>query len=58
MQLYSVNDYIVIMEQLTQVVTIRLKSDEYEVLHRQAQEQNKPVAWMIRETIRKGLAAN
>lgn len=53
-----VNDYIVIMEQLTQVVTIRLKSDEYEMLHRQAAEQNKPVAWMIRETIRKGLATN
>lgn len=46
------------MEQLTQVVTIRLKSDEYELLHQQATEQNKPVAWLIRETIRKGLAAN
>lgn len=46
------------MEQLTQVVTIRLKADEYELLHQQAAEQKKPVAWMIRETLRKGLATN
>lgn len=44
------------MEQLTKVITIRLTADEYQLLNQCAMDQQRTIAWIAREKIRKGLA--
>lgn len=45
------------MEQLTKQVLIRINEADYELLVAQAKEQRRSVAWIARETLKKGMAA-
>ena len=47
-----------IMEQLTEQVTIRVTAEDVELLKTMATEQKRSVAWIARECMRQGLAAS
>lgn len=43
------------MEQLTEQVTMRVSPEDIELLKSVAKEQKRSVAWVARESMRKGL---
>ena len=47
-----------IMEQLTEQVTIRVTPEDVELLRTKAAEQKRSVAWIARECLRQGLTAS
>lgn len=47
-----------IMEQLTEQVTIRVTPEDVELLREKAAEQKRSVAWIARECMRQGLIAS
>lgn len=43
------------MEQMTQQITFRITANDVELLKAKAREQKRSVAWIARESMRKGL---
>lgn len=43
------------MEQLTEQITIRVSAEDVELLKTEAAELRRSVAWVARESLRKGL---
>lgn len=44
-----------IMEQMTKQITFRVTAEDVELLKSKAKEQRRSVAWIARESMRKGL---
>lgn len=43
------------MEQLTEVIAIRITKAEYELLKSEASEKVRPIGWIAREKLRKAM---
>ena len=44
------------MEQLTKQILIRISEKDYELLAAQAKDQNRSIAWVARENLKKAIA--
>lgn len=44
------------MEQLTEVIAIRVTKKEYELLKNESSERDRSIAWIAREKLRKAMS--